>query len=104
MVALNGHNPRYAEQVSERPIASPLARIQLRTNPFASTLLQESMRFEDAPSRIMVQLLDGSRTSDQLALEIAAGFAPDQRPDPAPLKAWLERNLERLARGALLVG
>ena len=104
MIALNGHNPRYTERVSERPVASPLARIQLRSGEFASTLLQESMRFEDAPSRLLVQLLDGTRTRDQLATEIAAAFPPDKRPDPQALKAGLERNLERLARAAMLVG
>jgi SAM-dependent methyltransferase len=104
LVLLHGDLPRYADTVSERPIASPLARLQVRTGPFASTLLHTSMRFDDAPSRAMIQLLDGTRTRDEIASELAATFPPDQRPDPATLRAGLDRNLERLAKGGLLVG
>jgi SAM-dependent methyltransferase len=104
LIALHGDLPKYVTTISERPVASPLARIQLRSGPFASTLLHATMRFEDEPSRRMVQLLDGTRTLEQLAGEMRAAFPPDQRPDPATLRAGLDRNLERLARGALLVG
>jgi SAM-dependent methyltransferase len=104
LVALHGDLPRYVATISERPVASPLARIQLRTGPFASTLLHTSMRFDDEPSRRMVQLLDGTRTVDEVAAAMTAAFPPDKRPDPAALRSGLERNLERLARGGLLVG
>jgi hypothetical protein len=62
------------------------------------------MRFEDEPSRKMVQLLDGTRTLEELVAEMAAAFPADKRPDPAALRAGLARNLERLAKGGLLVG
>jgi hypothetical protein len=52
----------------------------------------------------MVQLLDGTRTIDALVAELASVFPADKRPDPAAMRAGLERNLERLARGGLLVG
>ena len=52
----------------------------------------------------MIQLLDGTRTRDEIATELAATFPPEQRPDPATLRAGLDRNLERLAKGGLLVG
>jgi methyltransferase-like protein len=104
LVELNGHQPHYVETVSERPIASPIARLQVRSGPFVSTLLHTSMRFDDAPSRLLLQLLDGTRTRAEIASEVAQAFPPDQRPDPAALKAGLDRNLERLAKAALLVG
>jgi SAM-dependent methyltransferase len=104
LVALHGDLPHYVDTISERPIASPLARIQLRTGHFASTLLHASMRFDDEPSRRMVQLLDGTRTMEELVAEMAAAFPADKRPDPTALRAGLERNLERLAKGGLLVG
>lgn len=104
LVDLNGHQPRYVEKVSERPVASPLARLQVRTGPFVSTLLHAPMRFDDAPSRLLLQLLDGTRTRDEIAAEVAQAFPPDKRPDPAALKAGLNRNLERLAKVGLLVG
>jgi hypothetical protein len=62
------------------------------------------MRFDDAPSRLLLQLLDGTRTRDEIAVEVAQAFPPDKRPDPASLRAGLDRNLERLARVGLLVG
>lgn len=104
MIELHGTVPRYAETVSEKPIASPLARLQVRTSPIATTLMHSSMRFDDAPSRLLVQLLDGTRTRDQLAAEVLAAFPQENRPDPAALKAGLDRNLERLAKAAMLVG
>jgi SAM-dependent methyltransferase len=104
MIELNGHVPRYAETVSDRPVASPLARIQVRTGPLATTLLHATMRFDDAPSQMLVRLLDGTRTREQIAKDVVAAFPPDKRPDPAALKAGLDRNLERLAKAGLLVG
>jgi SAM-dependent methyltransferase len=104
MIDLHGHAPRYLETISERPVASPLARLQLRTGEVASTLLHSTMRFEDTPSRLVVQLLDGTRTRDEIAREVLGAFPPDNRPDPAALKAGLDRNLDRLAKAALLVG
>jgi hypothetical protein len=104
LVELNSHMPRYSETVSERPVASPLARLQVKSGPFVSTLLHNSMRFDDAPSRLLLQLLDGTRTHDEIATDVAQAFPPDKRPDRAALKAGLERNLERLAKAGLLVG
>jgi SAM-dependent methyltransferase len=104
LVSFHGDLPRYVDTVSERPVASPLARIQLRSGQFASTLLHVSMRFDDEPSRKMVQLLDGTRTIDEVAAAMTDAFPPDKRPDPAALRAGLERNLERMAKGGLLVG
>jgi len=104
LISLNAHNPRYVEAVSERPVASPLARIQLRTSEHVATLMHAPMRFEDAPVGLLVQLLDGTRTSEQLAAEVLAAFPPDNRPDVASLKAGLDRNLERPAKAGLLVG
>jgi hypothetical protein len=104
LVALHGDLPRYVETVTERPVASPLARLQVRTGPFVSTLLHDSKRLDDEPTRLLLQLLDGTRTREELAAELLAVFPADKRPDPAALMAGLERNLERLAKGALLVG
>ncbi|HJZ90360.1 MAG TPA: class I SAM-dependent methyltransferase [Gemmataceae bacterium] len=104
LVELHGHVPRYVEVVSERPVASPLARIQARTGPLAVTMLLTPMLFDDAPSRRMLQLLDGTRTREQIAEEMESAFAPESRPDPAALRAGIDQRLERMARGGLLVG
>jgi SAM-dependent methyltransferase len=104
LVSLHGDRPRYAETVSERPVASPLARLQARSGTHVSTLLHDTKRLDDEPTRLLVQLLDGTRTREQLAAELLAAFPPDKRPDPAALREGLDRNLARLAKGALLVG
>ncbi|HJZ56505.1 MAG TPA: hypothetical protein VKE74_16185, partial [Gemmataceae bacterium] len=104
MVALHGHCPRYVETISERPVANPLARIQVRTIPLATTMLHTSMLIEDAPSLRLIELLDGTRDRGQLAAELMAAFPPDNRPDPAALRTGLDRNLERLAKAGLLIG
>jgi hypothetical protein len=104
LVELHGHVPRYAAAVSERPVASPLARMQLQTGPLAATVFLTPMLFDDAPSRRLVQLLDGTRTKDQIAAELLGAFPEGNRPDPAALRAGIEQRLERMAHGGLLVG
>jgi hypothetical protein len=104
MIELHGHNPRYVEGISERPVASPLARIQLRSGAFASTLLHGTMRFDDEPSRLLLKLCDGTRNLTQIARSLSASFPADKRPDPDSLMEGIKRNLERLAKGGLLVG
>ncbi len=104
MIDIHGHLPAYTETVSARPTACPLARAQTHLGPTVTTRLHASMRFEDGPSRALVQLLDGTRDRQQIAEELAAVFPPDNRPDPAALLAGLDRNLARLAKSGLLVG
>jgi SAM-dependent methyltransferase/methyltransferase-like protein len=104
MIRFHGHVPRYATSASERPVASPLARLQARSGECVTTLLHATMRMDDAPSRRMLQMLDGTRDREQIAAELLAAFPQDKRPDPAALRAGIDRNLARLARAGLLVG
>ena len=104
LIALHGHCPHYVETVSERPIASPLARLQVRGGSVVTTLLHTPMMFEDAPSRQLVQLLDGTRDRNQIAEELVASFPSAGRPDLFAIKEGLKRNLERLAKAGLLGG
>jgi SAM-dependent methyltransferase len=104
LIALHGHCPRYAEAVSERPVASPLARIQVRTGEFGATLLHESMRFDDPTARKLVQLLDGTRDLDQLVTDLLAEIPPERHPDRAVFRSGVARKLESLAKAGLLVG
>jgi hypothetical protein len=104
LVQFHGHVPRYSPAVPERPVASPLARLQARSGEFVTTLLHGTIRIEDAPSRHLLQLLDGTRDRDRLTADMLAAFPPDQRPTPDSLRAALDRNLARLARAGLLVG
>lgn len=104
LIDLHGHVPVYADRVSERPTACPLARAQVRGEGAVTSRLFTHMKFDDAPSKRMVELLDGTRTVDEVAKELAGAFPPDKRPDPQSLKTGLAQRLKGMARGGLLVG
>jgi methyltransferase-like protein/SAM-dependent methyltransferase len=103
-------------RVSDRPRASPLARLQARGEEPITNLRHR--RTEVAPfDRLVLRYLDGSRTHDQvldgLAADVAEGalqIEHDGRPlrEPALARPVLAQalpgSLDRLARSALLLG
>jgi SAM-dependent methyltransferase len=95
--------PRFALSASERPRASPLARAQNRTSGVVTTLTHQSTRVEDAASRHLLSLLDGSRTHEALRLEMQAFFRQTEGPDFVLPGEELESVLSRVAEQALLV-
>ncbi len=103
LVLLKGHVPAYVTTISERPVSSPLARVQLAGASHATTLLHMRVQFDDAQSRLLVQLLDGTRTIDEIAAEVYASFSDDHRPSEADFRAGLQRNLSMLALSGLLM-
>lgn len=103
LVLLKGFAPKYAESVSDRPVASPFARDQLARGETATSLLHLSLQFADAPGRRLVQLLDGTRTIDDLVREIYPLVPAEQRKSEAEFRAGMQLNLQMLARAGLLV-
>jgi hypothetical protein len=84
--------PRFVTSVSDRPVASPLARLQAaegQRDPQVSSL-QPATEVLDETDRRLVPLLDGSREAADLAPLLAVG-----RPE-------VERRLLGLAKRALL--
>ena len=55
-----------AGRLSEKPMASPLARIEAEEGDVITTMLHQSMQLEDASSRKFILLLDGTRTHSEL--------------------------------------
>jgi methyltransferase-like protein len=118
VVELRVWAPRLAFGISERPIASPLARHQLANGAKAVTNLRhESVELPELPRR-MVMLLDGTRDAEAVGTEIVKlGLAgtigvreQEGGPavtDPARLEALLRAlvadNLPKLVRVALLL-
>ncbi|MFL5061608.1 MAG: methyltransferase regulatory domain-containing protein [Xanthobacteraceae bacterium] len=105
--------PRLAAGISERPEASLLARKQAETGPLLTNLRHCTVVLDDPISQRLLTLLDGTRTIDQLMSDLAAA-APqiarkkgdgDGGASAAPIisRENMERNLELLARLALLV-
>jgi len=115
LVELHAWVAPFVRSVSERPVVSAYARYQARMGDRVANLRHERVHL-DALSRLLLPLLDGTRTRDDLAstLEDLATRGALRLPDwegqgdPAQrrvrLCSELDSTLEWLARAALLVG
>lgn len=70
VVELHLHEPSFTVTPGERPIASPLARLQAQEGAMVSSLLYHSVKFEDTLGRKLLTLLDGTRNRQQLLQEL----------------------------------
>lgn len=117
LIELHSYAPKINRTVSEKPIASPLARWQIRDSNFITTLFHSSLTIEDALTRELLALMDGTR--DRGTLLVALEHALEQRrhsegatdkPIAEDEKARellsqaLDQNLARMARMGLLAG
>lgn len=94
------HAARLTVEPSPRPVASPVARLQLETDNIVSSLCHDSVRLDDEIAGSILKLLDGTR--DRAALLAAlgdqlAGAEPSARADA------LETHLRAFGKLALLV-
>jgi methyltransferase-like protein len=116
-VELHVQQPPFVTEVSERPIASALARLQLQQGNVVSTLRHTTLRIEDSLGRHLVMLLDGTRDRAALLEDLgelvqcgAATLSHEGKPlcDVQEalkyLPSGLEASLTGLARSAVLVG
>src|SRR5262249_52443000 len=99
LVELHAGSPAFVREVSARPVASPLARLQAAAGASATNLRHERVPL-DEPDRPVLRHLDGSRDRAAL-LGLLAGLNGALGGDRADT---LERSLLGLARQALLVG
>jgi methyltransferase-like protein/trans-aconitate methyltransferase len=117
VVELHLWTPRLVTKVSERPIASPIVRLQALHGKRVTTLRHTGLELSDENSRDLLVLLDGTRDFETLVDSLAAlvqrGKAEVRRDgepvtEPARVRAIiaseLPLGLERLARSALLIG
>jgi methyltransferase-like protein len=115
-VEFHVHQPACVTDVSERPMASPLARLKLQHDAIVPTLRHQTLRLEDNLSRHLVMLLDGTRDRAALLHDLGAfvqSGAATVRHDGEPvsdlqealryLADGLEANLTSLARLGMLV-
>ena len=119
LVELHLHMPQFVMDVSERPVASPVARLQAKqeTHDTVVTTMRHAMiRVEGSLERHLLMLLDGTRDRAALLNELAGlvksgavtmgqdgASVPDREKALQILSQGLEPNLEKLARLALLV-
>jgi methyltransferase-like protein len=115
-VELHVQQAPFVTDVSERPIASALARLQLQHDNVLSTLRHNTLRIEDSLGHHLVMLLDGTRDRATLLKDLgelvqsgAATLTHEGKPvgDVQEalkyLASGLESYLTGLARSAVLV-
>ena len=66
VVELRLHAPNFSEIPGERPLASPLARIQAQKSTLVSSLVGNNVRHDDPLGRQFLLLLDGTRDRETL--------------------------------------
>jgi methyltransferase-like protein/SAM-dependent methyltransferase len=117
LVELHVHAPHIMLDISERPVASPVARLQATSSSRVTNLRHERVRLDEF-DRYLLQHLDGSHDHAALVEILAAGpvaegtllIQQDGKPveDAKQVKDILSEGMEKrlcwLARAALLVG
>lgn len=109
--------PSFVTDVSEHPIASPVARHQNRRTKRITTLRHTGLELNDELSRNLLELLDGTRDFaalvEAMAAVVQAGKATleangETVSDPAKIREMIAEELPSalngLARSAVLVG
>jgi methyltransferase-like protein len=115
-VDLHSYPSTFVTEISERPMASPLARLQVRQGPVVSSLRHLPLKIEDALGRDLLQILDGTRDHaallEELGKAVASGSTPiynngehvtDLQEAVEFLPTQLQISLVSLARLGLLV-
>ena len=69
VVALHLHEPDFVLVPGERPLASPLARLQARQGAIVTSLLGITVKFEDFLARQLLVILDGTKDRGALLRE-----------------------------------
>lgn len=114
---LHSHAPHFLTEVSGRPAASALARLQIEQGDVISTLRHQSYKLEGALSQTLLRLLDGTHDRPALLARLSelvrsgvGGISVEGKPisDLAEaqkvLADQLEANLQLLAKAGVLVG
>ena len=116
MTELHVWAPRFVTDVSERPLASAVARHQNRRQKRISTLRHTGLELNDALSRKLLDLLDGTRDFAALVEALTAfvqtgGTTLESEGQPVTEPAEIRKTiadglpqaLNRLVRSAILV-
>lgn len=102
LVELRTHAPHFALGPGPRPIASPVARLQLEHGPFVASLRHTSVCIEDDLGRQLLRLMDGTRTAEMLRHDLAAHVSA-QASSVQVSAADVDRKIVEAARLALLI-
>jgi SAM-dependent methyltransferase len=100
LVELHVEPPGIAIRPSDRPVASPLARLQARTGGEVTTLLHMAVSIADTNALKLLPLVDGTR--DRAALASSLGRLGIQL-DPSRAGEFVDYALQKFARLGLLM-
>lgn len=116
LVELSTRPPAFAPAASERPTASPLARLQARNSHIVTGLRHAGVKIEDALGRQLLMILDGTRDRAALVAELVDWVearddvklphgepANDRQQIYAAISQGIEAKLTELANMGLLV-
>ena len=89
--------PNLTTSISDRPLASPLARKQSEADTLVTNLLHQSVRLENEQACRVLQLLDGIHGFDELVAKIC-----QQRSSSATLEGDSSRDCDPITVSAML--
>ena len=110
-VTFQASRPNLTTTISDRPLASLLARKQSESDTLVTNLLHQSVRLEDEQACRILQLLDGTRSFEQLVARISqlhsitgsAEAGSSQESDQVVVSNMLKKFLKIASRLGLLV-
>jgi SAM-dependent methyltransferase len=98
LVELDVAPPVVAPQVSERPLASPLARLEARHGLTVTDLWHRRLKLDDEAGRFLLTLLDGTQSHAQLAARMFDFFSQQSAGAP-PTRLQVEAELAKVLLG-----
>jgi SAM-dependent methyltransferase len=100
--------PSLTTTISDRPLASLLARKQSESDTLVTNLLHQSVRLEDEQACRILQLLDGTRSFEQLTAEVGrerpAIESDEQKLRDEPDHVFVSNMLKRFLKTASKLG
>jgi methyltransferase-like protein len=104
------HQPKFALIPGERPLASPLARLQAEHGSTITTLLYDTVKLDDLLGRKLLMLLDGTRDRravlkdfSQIIQQSISDSPPESSREDGNLAQKLEDKLLELGQLGLLL-
>ncbi len=104
VIELHTHEPAYSVEPSAFPVASPIARLQLKQSNVVTTLLHNSLRLEDELARQLLSLLDGTRDRSALIQELTRMIESGSKYASGEKEAMLEVLTTRLEEKLVELG
>ncbi len=104
VVELHMREPTYTIEPGDFPLASSIARLQLKQSNVITTLFHNSLRLEDELARKLLSLLDGTRDRSALIQELTRVIESDSRYASGEKEAILGAVTTRLEQKLIELG